>query len=164
MAVAEAAKYRMAAAGTSSPRQVVRAEPASGPICSPRAADGPYRNFLRLLPPSPSSANKHVRAHSCILPRKAVATNAAELRVRNCPPSWGSPPLSRGASGSRRRGGCWEGKAGGERRPPGAPAAPAVAGARRNGARSSAAAGFYSRERSRWRSSHGTPRRHVLCR
>ena len=51
MAVAEAAKCRMAAAGTSSPRQVVRAEPASGTVRRPCAEDGPPPE----LPPSPSA-------------------------------------------------------------------------------------------------------------
>lgn len=48
MALAEAAESRMAAAGPSSPRQIVRAEPAGG---APRGG-GIRRNYIRLLPQS----------------------------------------------------------------------------------------------------------------
>lgn len=128
MAVAEAASCRMVAAGTSSPRQVVRAEPASGTAWRPRAADGP----LPELPPSPSAetpspSGRHplqraqpISVSSGIPPRKAVATNAAELRVRDCPPPCGSPPAhgARGTSGGRRE---VTGGGGGERGPPDPP-------------------------------------------
>lgn len=118
MAVAEAASSRMVAAGTSSPRQVVRAEPASGTAWRPRSADGPQPELPTspsAEPPSPSGRHPPQRAQpisvsSGIPPRKAVATNAAELRVRDCPPPCGSPPAhgARGTSGGRRRGGCRE--------------------------------------------------------
>jgi len=61
MALAEATNCRMAAAGTSSPRQVVRAEPASGPVGSPCAATAP----LPELPSCPSAKHALRKAAGC---------------------------------------------------------------------------------------------------
>lgn len=75
MALAEAAESRMAAAGPSSPRQIVRAEPAGG---APRGG-GIRRNYIRLLPQSdPPSSLSPSRTHT-----QAPQRQRCQLRDRS---------------------------------------------------------------------------------
>lgn len=77
MALAEAAESRMAAAGPSSPRQIVRAEPAGG---APRGG-GIRRNYIRLLPPSAPSLSRAPQRQLCQL-RDLSARSHCDKRGR----------------------------------------------------------------------------------